>query len=688
MRLINANTMELEEMFPPKIPKYAILSHRWSNDEVSFQEFQKNKGGDKPAAKKIKRMAEITKKRHRYDYFWVDTCCINKADSSELSESINSMYQWYRDSAVCIAFLIDVPAGATEQRMLESEWFSRGWTLQELVAPRRLFFYDTSWQYIGDKVKFVDAIYKKTNVPRRILANQAEPSQYSLARRMSWAAGRVTTRVEDVAYSLLGIFGVNMPLLYGEGRHSFRRLQEEIVKHSSDLTIFAWRVPDQPDLMTQVQASGGLARKTQSGYAAKKTVVFAEDRPAAFAGTLGDVGDGPRPVSPATPPTPRSLRSRSRTNSADRPGAIAPPTTHSGSPTSQSQSRMDMPPPPTPPPTDPSTVSRAESITSSYSEPQQPQHREMCLFATSPDLFSNNASLHPFADDFENFTVTNRGLFVSGSVYLRLVHRPSTDSNTPSTNHYLLLVGSQFGTFIGIYLIKIGPNLFQRDWRCDMAVLEQTDVQMMRGFLVTDWYILIDKRPSNTITPEIFRQFSIHVPSHGLCNKYVMLKDTAPTHLWDIQDRLFVRPKAYAWTRYDMVLSIKCAVALRDTNYVPTPGADATPSKRVNFVVMCHYRGHQDTPKFVMFLESDYPKEADMLMVRRAPNNSLMWADLEVVCPTLTQLPDNVLVDVGSEAKSCWYRISLEVKPGKVVLDYSNPNLFSMYFDIKLVEPA
>ncbi|EPE10910.1 het domain-containing protein [Ophiostoma piceae UAMH 11346] len=680
MRLINANTLELVERFPPYIPQYAILSHRWGEDEVSFQDYLKNKGGDKSAAKKIRRMADITKNKLRYDYFWIDTCCINKTDSSELSESINSMYQWYRDSAVCIAYLADV---IHEEVMMNSEWFDRGWTLQELVAPRRLFFYDASWKYIGDKVKFVDAIFKKTNVPRRILANQAEPSQYSLARRMSWAAGRTTTRVEDVAYSLLGIFGVNMPLLYGEGRNSFRRLQEEIVKHSSDLTIFAWRVPGRRDSFPQLQVNGVPTRDTPSGYSKKKTVVFAESKPGPFADTSGS---RPRPASPVTPPSTRSTRSRS--NSADRRGIMAAPM-HTDSILSPSPSQTEMPPPPTPPSTAPSTVSVAESMMSGHTENghTEQKHNEMCLFATSPDLFSDNASLHPFADDFENFTVTNRGLFVSGSVYLRLVHRPAPNENTPSTNHYLLLVGSQFGTFIGIYLIKIGPNLFQRDWGSDMAVLAQTDVQLMRGFLVTDWYILIDKRPGNTITPEIFRQFSIHVPSQGLCNKYVMLKDTAPTHLWDVQDRLFVRPKAYAWTRYDMVLSMKCAVALRDTNYT-TPGNDVLPSKRVNFVVMCHYRVHQEKPKFVMFLESDYPKEAEMLMVRRAPNNSLMWADLEVICPKLTQLPDNVLVDVGSEAKSCWYRISLEVKAGKVTLEYSNPSLFSMFFDIKLVEPV
>ena len=187
------------------------------------------------------------------EYAWVDTCCIDKSSSAELSEAINSMYQWYAKAAFCYVFLEDLPPDGTwelaEKALPSCRWFTRGWTLQELLAPKiasNVRFYDKKWFYRGSKVDFVSAISKCTRVPRDVLTGVDAIAKYSVASKMSWAARRKTTRLEDSAYCLLGIFDVNMPLLYGEGGKAFRRLQEEIIKRHNDLTIFAWEVPKSP----------------------------------------------------------------------------------------------------------------------------------------------------------------------------------------------------------------------------------------------------------------------------------------------------------------------------------------------------------------------------------------------------------------------------------------------------------
>jgi hypothetical protein len=192
-----------------------------------------------------------------FEYAWVDTCCIDKRSSAELSEAINSMYRWYQDCAVCYAYLADVPndVDATIQRRKfeRSRWFTRGWTLQELIAPSVLEFYGDQWisrgqgASLGTQRSLSDEISNLTGIPSPVLLREAQLSFYSIAQKMSWAAGRETTRVEDRAYSLMGLFNVNMPLLYGEGNRAFFRLQEELMKISADETLFAWELPPLPD---------------------------------------------------------------------------------------------------------------------------------------------------------------------------------------------------------------------------------------------------------------------------------------------------------------------------------------------------------------------------------------------------------------------------------------------------------
>lgn len=239
MWLINATTLRLEDFHLREVPPYAILSHTWSNHEVTFQDVVNLTPIRllKRGYLKIVQTCRLAKKRH-LNYAWVDTCCIDKTSSAELTESINSMFSYYEQAAICFAHLADLPPSS--KNIASCRWFTRGWTLQELLAPEVVEFYDSAWEYLGSKTSFVDVISSTTNIPESALEEHCDLHDFSVAARMSWASGRQSTRIEDTAYCLLGIFGVSMPLIYGEGIKAFQRLQEEIVKRDADMTIFAW----------------------------------------------------------------------------------------------------------------------------------------------------------------------------------------------------------------------------------------------------------------------------------------------------------------------------------------------------------------------------------------------------------------------------------------------------------------
>jgi hypothetical protein len=246
MKLINTTTMKLEEFISDNPPPYAILSHTWEDGEVTFEDFK--------VPEACRHMSGFAKIQHtcqlardcRIDYAWVDTCCINKDSSAELSEAINSMFQWYARSVVCYIYLSDLKPDDDDSpdRLDKCRWFTRGWTLQELIAPRRVEFYDKEWSLYSRKDGLCSMwaeISRITSVDESVLHDTSQLYSVPVGRRMSWAAKRKTTRVEDLAYCLLGIFGVNMPMLYGEGKKAFIRLQEEIARGSTDMTLFAWR---------------------------------------------------------------------------------------------------------------------------------------------------------------------------------------------------------------------------------------------------------------------------------------------------------------------------------------------------------------------------------------------------------------------------------------------------------------
>ncbi|KAI6118054.1 heterokaryon incompatibility protein-domain-containing protein [Pisolithus sp. B1] len=235
---------------------YAILSHRWEA-EVSYQEMikllkmterKRDEVRQRDGYQKIIKSCELAM-RDGYSWLWVDTCCIDKRNSAELSEAINSMYRWYENSQVCYAYLGDVEEPSLPSQRDNSgfskskgwpEWFVRGWTLQELVAPKQLEFFNRNWMYIGNKRRLAPTLEKITRIPANILGQGLASERLSIAQIMSWAAHRQTTRVEDRAYSLMGLFGVSMPMLYGEGEKAFQRLQLEIMQVSNDQSIFAW----------------------------------------------------------------------------------------------------------------------------------------------------------------------------------------------------------------------------------------------------------------------------------------------------------------------------------------------------------------------------------------------------------------------------------------------------------------
>ena len=202
----------------------------------------------------------IFAEKHGYRWAWSDTCCIDKTSSAELTEAINSMFQYYSLSDICYAYLADVPSGTIGWEFEHSRWYSRGWTLQELVAPKTVVFMSQDWEPLGTKYELAETLQRITHVPASVLRFQRDVTEMSIAARMSWASERETTRVEDLAYCLFGLFGVNMPTLYGEGRSAFYRLQEEIMRTCVDTSLFAWgnRILDTVNLVTPNNDSSSM----------------------------------------------------------------------------------------------------------------------------------------------------------------------------------------------------------------------------------------------------------------------------------------------------------------------------------------------------------------------------------------------------------------------------------------------
>ncbi|KAI0699869.1 heterokaryon incompatibility protein-domain-containing protein [Cerioporus squamosus] len=259
MRLLNTTTGRFEIVIDPRSIRYAILSHVWARPEdgagykpeQTYQEVlrriaQAGPDGDalSKLSEKIRKACEIAR-MHGFGYIWIDTCCIDQTSSAEVSESINSMFEWYSCSNVCYAFLDTVEPGEHVRQKVShfrrSRWFKRGWTLQELIAPQNVLFLSKAWTIIGTKYSLAHIIEEETEIDAEVLRYNRMPSEVPVAQRMSWASKRSTTKAEDAAYCLVGMFGVNLTPIYGEGIQSaFIRLQKAILDSTPDQSIFVW----------------------------------------------------------------------------------------------------------------------------------------------------------------------------------------------------------------------------------------------------------------------------------------------------------------------------------------------------------------------------------------------------------------------------------------------------------------
>ena len=244
MRLLRSKPgggFELSNFKTDNIPPYAILSHTWSEGgEVTYDELVAGKGKNKAGYAKL-RFCEERATKDNVSYFWVDTCCIDKRDNNELNTALNSMFRWYQRATKCYVYLSDVHVPdevmdaqtfriTWEDAFRRSRWFTRGWTLQELLAPASVEFFSANGKQLGSKITLEQAIHETTQIPIKAL-RKYDLQEFSVDERMSWATRRRTTVEEDKAYCLLGLNDVFLPLIYGEGeKHALRRLREEIQK--------------------------------------------------------------------------------------------------------------------------------------------------------------------------------------------------------------------------------------------------------------------------------------------------------------------------------------------------------------------------------------------------------------------------------------------------------------------------
>lgn len=497
MRLINTATLQLEDFTLRDIPPYAILSHTWAEDEVTFQEMVAS-GPDLRGKHGYTKIIETCRlaTEQGLGHAWVDTCCIDKSSSAELTESINSMFGYYARSSICFAYLADLQPGMIEESLHACRWFTRGWTLQELIAPRILSVYSGSWNYVGSRDSLIDVFSATTRIPAAALSQPWFPGSFSIAERMSWASKRRTTREEDMAYCLLGLFDINMSLIYGEGSRAFQRLQEEILKRNNDMTIFSWR--SNPELRTCDPAVQGMS-----------------------------------------------------------------------------------------------------------------------LLASSPALFSESAGITPLIIHFSEFSMTNKGLLVAPDTPLRIV---------PTTNErfgglicmYLGCKRQDYSlsvTVIMLPLRKLGPSLFCR--HIDVDLIEYDIKKAAQDFhrlqTTSSYYIT----PLGGLSRRVvafwpFRQYVIHVPRI----KSLVLTRVAPEHLWDPEDRVFLRPSPEMGGCFPMVI----ALLFQDQAARPQ-------EEEKTVMVLCD--NTTGLPRVGTVL-SEHINLADcMLFQKKCLEHSISWADFQ-----------------------------------------------------------
>lgn len=233
MRLLHTTTLELHHFLGPPFhcPKYAILSHMWGEEEVvTFSDLAEGRAQSKIGFKKIYGCCAKAAS-DGFDYVWIDVCCIDKLNSNEINETIISMYSWFESADICYAYLSDISSSTSEVQfeLPKCEWFTRSWTLLELLAPSSVEFFDADWGLIGTKASLADLISEITGIREAVLTGAVRLDQCQVSEKMAWASNRQCVRPEDRAYCLMGLFGVSIIPSYGEGGdRAFRRLKEAI----------------------------------------------------------------------------------------------------------------------------------------------------------------------------------------------------------------------------------------------------------------------------------------------------------------------------------------------------------------------------------------------------------------------------------------------------------------------------
>ncbi|KAH7414029.1 heterokaryon incompatibility protein-domain-containing protein [Phaeosphaeria sp. MPI-PUGE-AT-0046c] len=528
LRLDGGGQFSLVE-FTGNIPPYAILSHTWGPDseEVTYEDIINGTGRDKIGYQKI-RFCGSQASKDGLQYFWIDTCCIDKKSSAELTESINSMFEWYRRAAVCYVALGDLSPGCVLTRELgDCRWFKRGWTLQELLAPIQVQFFDSTWIFIGSRDSLVGLISKITGIAAEFVA-EGRLESASVAIKMSWAAQRETKRIEDRAYSLLGIFDVNMSLIYGEGMKAFRRLQEEIIKRNNDLTIFAWE-----------------------GWNYNMTPL----------------------ISP---------------------------------------------------------------------------------IATSPAMFTESFDISQYTADFAEFSITNKGLLLSNDIPLRSMDTVTGDGKRVVS--YLVYLGFGQREVRGIYLRKIGPNLFCRDGHHRLLNLVGDDMET-RTYEVKETCILLN--PTAALDAALkFRSQGIHVPFDTSFD----LRHAYPQMLWDETDRMYLRPKRYVWADFPMVLVMEFKLTLHHGT--------------IWLAVLCHHLSHG--PVLKIFSQDQYHEEFDIISQARYRHEGIHVHELDLQARSIRAMGNTITVKVNDQ----YYRIAVALRSESLQTFVGPVPVSTVYFTI------
>jgi len=295
MRLLNVHDLSFRTFHSKDTPRYVTASHRWrEGTEASIKDVQKQRGRDKLGYKKVEGFAQYVREHiHHVDWLWIDTCCINQESDREVSEAINSMFKWYRDAEVCLAYLSDVNTPSDMIAFSHSEWFGRGWTLQELLAPHTVIFLAQNWEVVGHKggsgcgpsgvqVRFgppIEAVIAQiTGIPTYVLADYNKSKGLTVNQRLHWTKGRETLCEEDLSYCLLGLFDINMPVIYGEGGAKARhRLLQEVEKNAThdveqEVALEDVQTPERVEGDSSVIAVATLAAQTCDGFAELRKV--------------------------------------------------------------------------------------------------------------------------------------------------------------------------------------------------------------------------------------------------------------------------------------------------------------------------------------------------------------------------------------------------------------------------------